>query len=726
MCLVHENQDCIIDLVRNLNYCDPDSPIILYNGGTNKELFDHFPFGRYGAVIHPDSKPLKWGWLHDFAIDCMEYALEHFSFDLITVVDSDQLSCGKNYSQFVAPLYFNTPNLGMFGQIPGRLPLNTQIHPAITAYQEIDLWQPFLETLPNGKEAFLHWTFWPSTAFSFQAAKALVSLFRTNLQLQELLTKTSIWASEEIMFPTLTVALGFDVITNPCSYKYVQYKTSYSSYDIRNAVQNPDCFWIHPVERKINNANRIEVRKLLGDYSEPDNKSLSPISKLHTEIEEKTSWIEGWLLPDELRLLVDTCNEVMLEKHQPVIVEVGSYCGKSTGVIGLTAKALKNKSRIIAIDEFTGKLGAEDSKIDHYPPNYSKLVRNMELLELNDMVEIKKGRSTQINFTEKIDLLLIDGLHDYANVARDFFRFDNQLAANGLVLFHDCSQHFPGVVSFVNECLKNGNYKLVNKASSLVCIQKMSQPFQEKNEHAFSQNRFPLVSCIIPTYNRPQLLEKAIEQFVRQDYPNKELVIIDDSEQPFSKDLSKEQAIKYIHTGVRETIGKKRNRACEIASGKIIVHLDDDDFYANDWLTEQVSFLLENDLDVTGLNAPLFYHSETLDIWQYTYPEQEKPWVYGATLCYTKSFWESNPFRETNLGEDNHFVWNNKKVKLRAHPSLHSYLGNIHPGNTSQKRLKDERWKKVEKDKIPDLKFVLDHKNETKPEDRTNLNTIYK
>jgi glycosyltransferase involved in cell wall biosynthesis len=221
-------------------------------------------------------------------------------------------------------------------------------------------------------------------------------------------------------------------------------------------------------------------------------------------------------------------------------------------------------------------------------------------------------------------------------------------------------------------------------------------------------------------------LEKAIEQFLRQDYPNKELIIIDDSEQPFSKDLSKEQAIKYIHTGVRETIGKKRNRACEIASGKIIVHLDDDDFYANDWLTEQVSFLLENDLDVTGLNAPLFYHSETLDIWQYTYPEQEKPWVYGATLCYTKSFWESNPFRETNLGEDNYFVWNNKKVKLRAHPSLHSYLGNIHPGNTSQKRLKDERWKKVEKDKIPDLKFVLDHKNETKPEDRTNLNTIYK
>src|SRR5690606_20874706 len=96
------NQDCIIDLVRNLRFLDADSPIILYNGGTNRQLFDGFPFARYGAHIHPSPQPLKWGWLHDFAIDCMEYALDHFEFDLITVVDSDQLACGANYPQYVS------------------------------------------------------------------------------------------------------------------------------------------------------------------------------------------------------------------------------------------------------------------------------------------------------------------------------------------------------------------------------------------------------------------------------------------------------------------------------------------------------------------------------------------------------------------------------------------------------------------------------------------------
>jgi len=708
MCLVHENQDCIIDLVRNLKYCDPDSPIILYNGGTNEHLFDNFPFEHYGAVIHPNPKPLKWGWLHDFAIDCMEYALEHFSFDLITVIDSDQLAVGKNYSQFVSPLCFNTPKFGMFGQVAEKLPLNTQIHPAITAYEEIELWQPFLDTLPNGKSAFLHWTFWPSTAFSSAVAKELVFLFRNNVQLQDLLTKTNIWASEEILFPTLVVALGFELVANPCNYKYVQYKTPYTADDIRYAVESRDCYWIHPIERKINDPNRIEVRKLLEEYCVPyEGSTLSPIPKLHAEIEKKTSWIEGWLLPDESRLLVETCVELMNEHSEPVLVEVGSYCGKSTGVMGLTAKSLGKNARIIAIDEFTGKLGAADSRIDQYPPNQSKLVRNMELLQIQEMIEIKKGSSTEIAFEDQIDLLLIDGLHDYANVARDFFRFEQLLVNNGYLLFHDCSSHFPGVMSFVEECLHSGNFKLISKSSSLVCLQKTANiPAKEDAPYTF-KSTIPLVSCIIPTYNRAELLEKAIEQFLKQDYPNKELIIIDDSEIPFSKDLSNGLPIKYIHTGIRETIGKKRNRACELSSGKIIVHLDDDDFYASNWLTEQVSFLLENDLDVTGLNAPLFYNSETSDLWQYTYPEHEKPWVYGATLCYTKAFWETNPFRETNLGEDNYFVWTDKKVKLRAHPSLHSYLGNIHPGNTSEKKLKDNRWKKLANDRLADLKTLI-------------------
>src|SRR5205085_8375819 len=90
-CLVHENEDCIIDLVRNLHYHDPESVILLYNGGENRDVFkNQFPYDKYGAVIHPNSSSAKHGYLHKCALECMLFALDNFSFDTITYVDSDQ------------------------------------------------------------------------------------------------------------------------------------------------------------------------------------------------------------------------------------------------------------------------------------------------------------------------------------------------------------------------------------------------------------------------------------------------------------------------------------------------------------------------------------------------------------------------------------------------------------------------------------------------------------
>jgi glycosyltransferase involved in cell wall biosynthesis len=38
----------------------------------------------------------------------------------------------------------------------------------------------------------------------------------------------------------------------------------------------------------------------------------------------------------------------------------------------------------------------------------------------------------------------------------------------------------------------------------------------------------PLASCIMPTYNRRHFVPQAIKYFLRQDYPHKELIILDD------------------------------------------------------------------------------------------------------------------------------------------------------------------------------------------------------
>lgn len=698
MCLVHENQDCIIDLVRNLNHLDPGSKIILYNGGTNADLFRYFPFEQYGAVLHPSPRPLKWGWLHDFALDCMEFAIENYEFDLITVVDSDQLAIGRNYSDFVTKAFRDNPDLGMFGQIASRIGQDTLIDPAVTAYLEKDVWESYLEKLPNGKEAFLHWTFWPSTAFSYKASVDLVRLFRTDERLKEILKSTKIWASEEILFPTLTIALGYTIVENPFSYEYVKYKSIYSDLDIKQACEKADGFWIHPVERKINDRNRVAIRNSFDNYVVATKRKTEVIDVDTHAIFQKTKHIEGWLGYDEMELLLATCSKKVATKENPVVVEIGSYCGKATAAMALATQEINSNTAIIAIDDFTGRLGAEDTRIDNYGSCFEKLQQTLNGLAIQDRVEVIQEKPYLVHFTKEIDILLIDGLHDYANVARDFYTYEKNVCPDGIILFHDYSSHFPGVVAFVDELAAKGCYQVVDLKSSLVVLKRTGIANDSIDFHtATTEKELPLVSCIMPTYNRPEFISQAVQQFLEQDYPNKELVIIDDSPVSIKVLIPDSDLIHYTYQKEKSDLGTKRNLACEKAKGEIIVHLDDDDYYAPDWLSKQVSFLTEQGLEITGLSAPVFYDKSNADVWQYIYPEKEKPWVYGATLCYTKKLWQSNPFPTVDCGEDNMFVWSSNVKKVRPHEEIESYVGQIHDSNTSPKT-KNSRWHKLKKE----------------------------
>jgi len=90
----------------------------------------------------------------------------------------------------------------------------------------------------------------------------------------------------------------------------------------------------------------------------------------------------------------------------------------------------------------------------------------------------------------------------------------------------------------------------------------------------------PLVSCICPTYNRPpqyqHLLEEAIESFLRQDYPNKELIIINDC--PGQELICDEPSVRVVNVAERfSSIGAKQNAAIDLARGELIAPWDDDD-----------------------------------------------------------------------------------------------------------------------------------------------------
>ena len=201
-----------------------------------------------------------------------------------------------------------------------------------------------------------------------------------------------------------------------------------------------------------------------------------------------------------------------------------------------------------------------------------------------------------------------------------------------------------------------------------------------------------LVSCIMPTYNRRRFVPQAIEYFLRQDYPDKELIIVDDGTDSVADFVPDNAGIRYIRLDRKRTIGAKRNLACKAAKGEIIVHWDDDDWMAPWRLTYQVESLLKAGADICGLDKVFFYDATHNRSWQYIYPKASRAWVCGGTLCYTKSHWQRHPFPDINIGEDNRFVWANHSQKVVTLADNRFYVGIVHSENTSPKRTGDRRW----------------------------------
>jgi len=114
-------------------------------------------------------------------------------------------------------------------------------------------------------------------------------------------------------------------------------------------------------------------------------------------------------------------------------------------------------------------------------------------------------------------------------------------------------------------------------------------------------NSHPLVSVIIPCYNQGQYLREAIQSALASDYPNIEIIIVDDG----SKDNSHEVAMKIAeeHKNIRSVHqnnsgpSKARNHGIRLAKGKYILPLDADDLIAPNYISEAVT-ILENRPDV--------------------------------------------------------------------------------------------------------------------------------
>jgi hypothetical protein len=107
----------------------------------------------------------------------------------------------------------------------------------------------------------------------------------------------------------------------------------------------------------------------------------------------------------------------------------------------------------------------------------------------------------------------------------------------------------------------------------------------------------PTVVVVIPTKDRPDFLEEAIDSAVKQTHAPSEIIVVDDgSAQPVQSAQLQKRHGPTVHVIRNERsfgLAYSRNRGVEAASAEYVVHLDDDDLLAANAIEQCISALAE-------------------------------------------------------------------------------------------------------------------------------------
>ena len=171
----------------------------------------------------------------------------------------------------------------------------------------------------------------------------------------------------------------------------------------------------------------------------------------------------------------------------------------------------------------------------------------------------------------------------------------------------------------------------------------------------------PPVSVLMPTM-RPQNVRHCLDNFKKQAYENKELILILNNAEFDLEAVQREVAgipnVQVIHVEGRTTLGDCLNRGVEVASGDHVAKMDDDDLYGEHYISDSVLAASFSGAEVVGKGMH-FVHFEATDI---TALRENTPdhtftssTVAGGTLFIQSDVAREISFNSLSLSEDTNF-----------------------------------------------------------------------
>lgn len=109
-------------------------------------------------------------------------------------------------------------------------------------------------------------------------------------------------------------------------------------------------------------------------------------------------------------------------------------------------------------------------------------------------------------------------------------------------------------------------------------------------------NQKPLVSVIMPVYNREDIVKKSVDSVLNQTYKNLELIIVDDGSTDNTIkiiDSINDERIRFIKHSKNQGVCISRNNGLELSKGEYIFYLDSDNTWKPEYIETMIGAYLE-------------------------------------------------------------------------------------------------------------------------------------
>lgn len=276
----------------------------------------------------------------------------------------------------------------------------------------------------------------------------------------------------------------------------------------------------------------------------------------------------GWFSEDEGRLLYRTAASALSEIHGHA-VEIGSYKGRSTVVLGWAARGARPGTRVFAIDPHKGVLTGRTVK-----PTWEDFKATISASGVEEFIVPIRQKSADVSWNSVIAMLFIDGVHDMENVSCDYGRFSNWVPPGGYVAFHDYSNpDHPDVRMFVDGLVRDG----------ALSVEAMP-PMPGKQHSLIVTRKNVTLSIIIPTCGRETLALTLSSIVAAGATRADEVIVVGDGPQSGAKKIvsgfTKHLTVSYCETKPTRMVGAhQRNVAVAKATRSHLMFIDDDDTY---------------------------------------------------------------------------------------------------------------------------------------------------